>query len=78
MNKGTVKFFSNSRGYGFIVDSEGKDIFVHYSGLKMEGYKTLTEGQGVEFDIVETEKGKQAVNVTVVESMAEIIVEEEE
>ena len=77
MHKGTVKFFSNSRGYGFIVDSEGKDIFVHYSGLNMEGYKTLAEGQGVEFDIVETEKGKQAVNVTVVESMAEIIVEEE-
>ena len=78
MNKGTVKFFSNSRGYGFIVDSEGKDIFVHYSGLNMEGYKTLAEGQGVEFDIIETERGLQAVNVTVVEPMAEIIVEEEE
>ena len=62
--KGTVKWFNNQKGYGFICDEEGKDIFVHFSGLNMEGYKTLAEGENVEFDVVEGEKGPQAVNVT--------------
>ena len=62
--KGTVKWFNNQKGYGFICDGEGKDIFVHFSGLNMEGYKTLAEGESVEFDVVEGEKGPQAVNVT--------------
>ena len=65
--KGTVKWFNNQKGYGFITDSEGNDIFVHYSGLNMEGFKALQEGQNVEFDVIETEKGRQAMNVTVIE-----------
>ena len=64
MNKGTVKWFNNQKGYGFICDEQGKDVFVHYTGLNMEGFKTLDEGQAVECDIVEGEKGPQAVNVT--------------
>lgn len=66
MNKGTVKWFNNQNGYGFITDSEGNDIFVHYSGLNMEGFKALRERQNVEFDVIETEKGRQAMNVTVI------------
>lgn len=62
--KGTVKWFNNQKGYGFISTEDGNDIFVHYSGLRMEGYKTLDEGQSVEFDIVEGDKGPQATNVT--------------
>ena len=62
--RGTVKWFNNEKGYGFI-DSPGKeDIFVHYSAIKCEGYKTLAEGQMVEFKLLETSKGLQAVNVT--------------
>lgn len=64
MNKGTVKWFNNQKGYGFISDENGKDVFVHYSGLNMEGYKSLEEGQEVEFEIFDGEKGPQAVNVT--------------
>ena len=64
MNKGTVKWFNNQKGYGFISDESGKDVFVHYSGLNMDGYKTLEEGAAVSFDIVDAEKGPQAVNVT--------------
>ncbi len=64
MNKGTVKWFNNRKGFGFIINEEGKDVFVHYSGLNMEGYKTLSEGQAVEFEVVEGENGPQAVNVT--------------
>ena len=64
MNKGTVKWFNNQKGYGFISDESGKDVFVHYSGLNMDGYKTLEEGAAVSFDIVDGEKGAQAVNVT--------------
>ena len=62
--KGTVKWFNNQKGYGFISDEEGKDVFVHFSGLNMEGYKTLEEGASVEFDVVQGEKGPQATNVT--------------
>lgn len=64
MNKGTVKWFNNQKGYGFISDESGRDVFVHYSGLNMEGYKSLEEGQAVEFDVVDGEKGPQATNVT--------------
>ena len=64
MNKGTVKWFNNQNGYGFISDESGKDVFVHYTGLNMDGFKTLDEGQAVEFEVTEGEKGPQAVNVT--------------
>ena len=64
MNKGTVKWFNNQKGYGFISDESGNDVFVHYSGLNMEGFKSLAEGQAVEFEVVNGEKGPQAVNVT--------------
>ena len=63
MSKGTVKWFNNKKGYGFISDEEGKDVFVHYSGITMEGFKSLEEGQEVEYDIVDGEKGPQAINV---------------
>ena len=64
MNKGTVKWFDNQKGYGFISDESGKDVFVHYTGLNIEGFKSLEEGQAVEFEIVEGAKGPQATNVT--------------
>ena len=64
MSKGVVRRFNNQRGFGFISDSEGNDVFVHYTGISGEGFKTLEEGQEVEFDIVQGEKGPQAVNVT--------------
>lgn len=63
--KGTVKWFNNQKGYGFLLNEEGKDVFVHFSGLNMEGYKTLTEGQKVEYELADGAKGPQAVNVTV-------------
>ena len=61
--EGTVKWFSNEKGFGFISRPDGDDVFVHHSAIQMEGYRTLTEGQKVEFDIVEGPKGKQAANV---------------
>ena len=57
MLKGTVKWFNNQKGYGFIQDENGKDIFVHYTGLDMEGFRSLDEGNKVEFDLVEGERG---------------------
>lgn len=63
MSKGTVKWFNNQKGYGFICDDAGNDVFVHYSGLNMDGFKTLEEGQAVEFDVTESTKGPQATNV---------------
>lgn len=65
MFKGIVKWFNSQKGYGFIT-SEGKDIFVHYTGIEAEGYKSLTERQNVVFDTVDSEKGVQAINVVVV------------
>ena len=67
MNKGTVKWFNNQKGYGFISDENGNDIFVHYSGVNMEGFKSLNEGEPVEFDVIDGEKGPQAVNVVKVQ-----------
>lgn len=64
MNKGTVKWFNNQKGYGFISDENGSDVFVHYSGLNMDGYKSLEEGQAVEFEITDSPKGPQATNVS--------------
>ena len=63
MAKGTVKWFNNQKGYGFIATENGKDVFVHYTALQGEGYKSLQEGQAVEFDIVQGPKGEQASNV---------------
>lgn len=63
MNKGTVKWFNNQKGYGFICDEQGNDVFVHYTGLQMDGFKSLEEGQAVEFEIVNGAKGPQATNV---------------
>ena len=64
MAKGKVKWFSNQKGYGFITSENGKDVFVHFSAIKGDGYKTLEEGQEVEFEIVQSPKGEQAANVT--------------
>ena len=61
--KGTVKWFNNQKGFGFICDEDGKDVFVHYSGINMDGFISLEENAEVEFDVVESEKGPQAVNV---------------
>ena len=66
MNKGTVKWFNNQKGYGFISDEQGNDVVVHDSGLNLEGFKSLEEGAAVEFEVVEGAKGPQATNVTVV------------
>lgn len=62
--KGTVKWFNNQKGYGFISDENGDDVFVHYSGLNMDGFKSLDECAQVEFDVTEGAKGPQATNVT--------------
>ena len=64
MAQGTVKWFSNEKGYGFIERGQGEeDVFVHFSAITMDGYKSLTEGQRVEFDVVQGDKGLQAANV---------------
>ncbi len=63
-SKGRVKWFNDAKGYGFIEQEDGKDVFVHYSAITGEGYKTLTEGQEVEFDLNDGTKGPQAQNVT--------------
>ncbi|MEC9485177.1 MAG: cold-shock protein [Candidatus Izemoplasma sp.] len=60
---GTVKWFNSEKGYGFITSEEGLDIFVHYSAIQAEGFKSLDEGQEVEFEVVEGDRGPQAANV---------------
>jgi cold shock protein len=62
--KGTVKWFNNAKGYGFIGRDDGPDVFVHYSAITSEGYKSLQEGDQVEFEITQGQKGPQAANVT--------------
>jgi len=62
--KGKVKWFDNKKGYGFITPEDGKDVFVHHTAIQGDGYKTLQEGEAVEFDIVQGPKGEQAANVT--------------
>lgn len=68
--RGIVKWFNNEKGYGFIEYTEKEDIFVHYSAIKQEGYKTLEEGQLVEFKLLETGKGLQALDVVVIKELS--------
>ncbi len=63
MSNGIVKWFNESKGYGFIEQVNGSDVFVHHSGIEMDGFKTLNEGQKVIFDITEGPKGQNAINV---------------
>ena len=63
MNKGTVKWFNAEKGYGFITGEDGNDVFVHFSAIQAEGFKTLDEGQTVTYDLTEGARGKQAANV---------------
>lgn len=63
MARGTVKWFNDRKGYGFITPEDGEDLFVHHSSIQGEGFKTLTEGEVVEFDVAPGRKGMQAVNV---------------
>ena len=70
MATGKVKWFNAEKGYGFITTEEGKDVFVHYSAINHDGYKSLTEGQFVEFNLIETAKGYQALDVVVVKEVA--------
>ncbi len=63
MAKGTVKWFNESKGFGFITNEDGGDVFVHYSELQGDGFKSLSEGQAVSFDVVDSPKGPKAANV---------------
>ena len=67
MPNGTVKWFDNQKGYGFIATEEGKDVFVHYSAVGGDGYKSLNEGQAVQFEIEDGQKGPQAKNVQLID-----------
>lgn len=67
METGTVKWFNRTKGYGFIEREEGEDVFVHFSAIQMDGYKTLNEGDKVQFEITDGPKGAQAANVTLAE-----------
>ena len=62
-DSGTIKWFSNLKGFGFILDDDGQDIFVHYSAIEIQGYKTLKSGQIVNYDVKYGDKGRHAVNV---------------
>ncbi len=70
--KSRVKWFNDSKGFGFIEYNEGEDIFVHYSAIKADGYKTLSEGQEVTFNLISTNKGYQAKNVETVKDYTEV------
>jgi CspA family cold shock protein len=61
--KGTVKWFNDAKGYGFITQEDGTDVFVHHSAIQGSGFKTLSEGQAVSFDVADSDKGPQAANV---------------
>ncbi|MDI9496218.1 MAG: cold-shock protein [Bacillota bacterium] len=66
MKTGTVKWFDSAKGFGFITSDEGNDVFVHFSAIVADGFKTLEEGQKVNFDVVEGARGPQAANVSVI------------
>jgi len=66
MSKGTVKWFNGQKGYGFISDEGGSDVFVHFTGIKSDGFRTLNEGDQVEYEITDGQKGPQAIDVTVI------------
>lgn len=70
--KAKVKWFNNEKGYGFIENNDDEDIFIHYSNIKKDGYKTLKEGQIVEFDLIKTEKGYQAENIKIINELQTI------
>ena len=63
MATGTVKWFSDEKGFGFLEQEDGQDVFVHHSSIAMEGFRTITEGQRVEFDLEQSDRGPRAVNV---------------
>ena len=65
MSTGKVKWFNADKGYGFISGEDGKDIFVHYSAIQCDGFRTLEEGQSVDYEVVEGERGEQSANVSV-------------
>lgn len=71
--KSKVKWFNDNKGFGFLEYNEGEDIFVHYSAIDADGYKTLSEGQVVTFNLISTCKGYQAQNVKVVKELSEVI-----
>ncbi len=64
MATGTVKWFNESKGFGFIEQESGEDVFVHYTAIQGDGFKTLAEGQAVEFEVTQDQKGSKAINVT--------------
>lgn len=63
MYTGTVKWFNNSKGYGFITGEDGRDVFVHYTSIQGNGFRSLTEGQSVQYDVEQGQKGPKAINV---------------
>ncbi len=70
--EGTVKWFNNAKGYGFLGREGGNDVFVHYSSIKLDGYKTLKEGDPVEFDVIQGDKGPQADQVILLKKEATV------
>lgn len=68
MSKGTVKWFDRKKGFGFIINEQGKDVFVHYSSIEVDGFKSLEEGQEVEYNLVESQKGLQGKEVRILTS----------